>query len=331
MDAEEVMPLPNLIQMQVDAFKWFQEEGLRDLFEEISPITDFAGKMSLEFIVPEKPFGEPKYTEHDCRDRDMTYSAPLTVRAKLRKNVTAEGEPLGEIIEQEIFMGDFPLMTEQGTFVINGAERVVVSQLVRSPGVYYTSDADPATGRDLYMAKLIPNRGAWLEFETSNKDVLTVKVDRKRKIPVTTLLRAVGFGTNEDIEALFKDVDDNPDHQYVKATLERDNTEDEKSGLIEMYKKLRPGDPPTLENARSLINSLFFNERRYDLGRVGRYKLNKRLGVHEVLACEIQVKRLMNIFDKMAIPNIYGTGLFMILRSNSYYFKTIIFFIELYS
>ncbi|HZT95424.1 MAG TPA: DNA-directed RNA polymerase subunit beta [Chloroflexota bacterium] len=279
--AEEIMPLPNLIQMQADAFKWFQEEGLRDLFEEISPITDFAGKMSLEFIVPEKPFGEPKYTEHECRERDMTYSAPLTVRAKLRKNVTAEGEPLGEIIEQEIFMGDFPLMTEQGTFVINGAERVVVSQLVRSPGVYYTADTDPASGRDLYMAKLIPNRGAWLEFETSNKDVLTVKVDRKRKIPVTTLLRAVGYGTNEQIMDLFKSVDTDPDHHYIESTLERDNTEDEKSGLIEMYKKLRPGDPPTLENARSLINSLFFNERRYDLGRVGRYKLNKRLHVDE--------------------------------------------------
>ena len=277
----EVMPLPNLIQMQQDAFHWFQDEGLRELILEVSPITDFAGKMSLEFIVPEKPFGDPKYTEHECRERDMTYSAPLTVRAKLRKNVTAEGEPLGEIIEQEIFMGDFPLMTEQGTFVINGAERVVVSQLVRSPGVYYTSDVDPASGRDLYMAKLIPNRGAWLEFETSNKDVLTVKVDRKRKIPVTTLLRAIGYGNNEDIEKLFKDVDVNPDHQYVQATLDRDNTEDEKSGLIEMYKKLRPGDPPTLENARSLINSLFFSDRRYDLGRVGRYKLNKRLGVRE--------------------------------------------------
>jgi DNA-directed RNA polymerase subunit beta len=211
----------------------------------------------------------------------MTYSAPLAVRAKLRKNVTAEGEPLGEIIEQEIFMGDFPLMTEQGTFVINGAERVVVSQLVRSPGVYYTSETDAVTGRDLYMGKLIPNRGAWLEFETSNKDVLTVKVDRKRKIPVTTLLRAVGYGTNAEIEALFTDVDTNPDHQYIRSTLDRDNTEDEKTGLIEMYKKLRPGDPPTLENARSLINSLFFNERRYDLGRVGRYKLNKRLGVPE--------------------------------------------------
>jgi DNA-directed RNA polymerase subunit beta len=277
----EVMPLPNLIQMQWDAFNWFRDEGLRELFEEISPITDFAGKMSLEFIVPETPFGEPKYTEHECRERDMTYSAPLTVRAKLRKNVTAEGEPLGEIIEQEIFMGDFPLMTEQGTFVINGAERVVVSQLVRSPGVYFTSEVDPATGRDLYMAKLIPNRGAWLEFETSNKDVLTVKVDRKRKIPVTTLLRSIGYGTNEEIEKLFKDVDTNPNHQYIKATLERDTTEDEKTGLIEMYKKLRPGDPPTLENARSLINSLFFSDRRYDLGRVGRYKLNKRLHNHE--------------------------------------------------
>ncbi len=277
--AREVMPLPNLIQMQVDAFRWFQEEGLRELFEEISPITDFAGKMSLEFIVPESPFGEPKYSEHECRERDMTYSAPLTVQAKLRKNVTAEGEPLGEIIEQEIFMGDFPLMTEQGTFVINGAERVVVSQLVRSPGVYCTPETDPTTGRELWMAKLIPNRGAWLEFETSNKDVLTVKVDRKRKIPVTTLLRAVGYGTNAEIEALFKDVDTDPDHRYIQTTLERDNTEDEKSGLIEMYKKLRPGDPPTLENARSLINSLFFSERRYDLGRVGRYKLNKRLGV----------------------------------------------------
>jgi len=273
----EVMPLPNLIQMQADAFHWFQDEGLRELFEEVSPITDFAGKMSLEFIVPEKPFGEPKYGEHECRERDMTYSSPLTVRAKLRKNVTAEGEPLGEIIEQEIFMGDFPLMTEQGTFVINGAERVVVSQLVRSPGVYYTSDVDPASGRDLYMAKLIPNRGAWLEFETSNKDVLTVKVDRKRKIPVTTLLRSVGFGTDDDIKALFAGVDTNPDHQYIQSTLDRDNTEDEKTGLIEMYKKLRPGDPPTLENARSLINSLFFSDRRYDLGRVGRYKLDKRL------------------------------------------------------
>src|SRR5450759_4102835 len=192
----EVLEPPKLIQMQLDSFQWCQMEGIRELFAEISPITDVAGKMSLEFIVPEEPFGRPKYSEADCRLRDMTFSAPLTVKARLVKKVTAEGEPLGEITEQEVFMGDFPLMTDQGTFIINGAERVVVSQLVRSPGVYFTSDEDPTTGRSLWGAKLIPNRGAWLEFETSNRDVLTVKVDRKRKIPVTTLLRAVGYGTD---------------------------------------------------------------------------------------------------------------------------------------
>src|SRR5947209_6210243 len=259
----EVLPLPNLIQMQLDSFYWFQSEGIRELFEEISPITDFAGKMSLEFIVPEKPFGTPKYSEADCRLRDMTYSVPLTVKARLIKKVTAEGEPLGEITEQEVFMGDFPLMTEQGTFVINGAERVVVSQLVRSPGVYFTPDEDPSSGRELWAAKLIPNRGARLEFETSNRDVLTVKVDRKRKIPVTTLLRAVGYGTDEELRELLQDVDADPDHQYLQATLDRDPTHSMEEGLVEMYKRLRPGDPPTLENARSLINSLFFNDRRY--------------------------------------------------------------------
>src|SRR5579872_6610815 len=274
----EVLPLPNLIQMQLDSFRWFQQEGIRELFQEISPITDFAGKMSLEFIVPEAPFGKPKYNEADCRLRDMTYSAPLSVKARLVKKVTAEGEPLGEITEQEVFMGDFPLMTDQGTFIINGAERVVVSQLVRSPGVYFTADEDPATGRQLWGAKLIPNRGAWLEFETSSRDVLTVKVDRKRKIPVTTLLRAVGYGTDEQLHELLDEVDTGPDHQYLQATLDRDPTHSQDEGLVEMYKKLRPGDPPTLENARSLINSLFFNDRRYSLNRVGRYKLNKRLG-----------------------------------------------------
>src|ERR671929_288896 len=222
--SSEVLPLPNLIQMQLDSFRWFQTEGIRELFLEISPITDFAGKMSLEFIVPDEPFGKPKYSEADCRLRDMTYSAPLTVKARLVKKVTAEGEPLGEITEQEVFMGDFPLMTEQGTFVINGAERVVVSQLVRSPGVYFSPDEDPSTGRQLWGAKLIPNRGAWLEFETSNRDVLTVKVDRKRKIPVTTLLRAVGYGTDEELRALLGDVDADPDHHYVQSTLDRDPT-----------------------------------------------------------------------------------------------------------
>src|ERR687885_3060930 len=231
---DEVLPLPNLIQMQLDSFRWFQREGIKELFHEISPITDFAGKMSLEFIVPDEPFGRPKYSEADCRLRDTTFSAPLTVKARLVKKVTAEGEPLGEITEQEVFMGDFPLMTDQGTFIINGAERVVVSQLVRSPGVYFTADDDLTTGRSLWGAKLIPNRGAWLEFETSSRDVMSVKVDRKRKIPVTTLLRAVaavspgsplGKGTNEELLALYEEVDDNPDHRFMQATIDRDNTQ----------------------------------------------------------------------------------------------------------
>ncbi|MGH2447148.1 MAG: DNA-directed RNA polymerase subunit beta, partial [Chloroflexota bacterium] len=275
----EILPLPNLIQVQLDSFNWFQVEGIRELFQEISPITDFAGKMSLEFIVPQDPFGRPKYTEAECRLRDMTYSAPLTVKARLVKKVTADGEPLGEITEQEVFMGDFPLMTEQGTFVINGAERVVVSQLVRSPGAYFAPEEDPASGRELWGAKLIPNRGAWLEFETGKGDVLTVKVDRKRKIPVTTLLRAVGYGTDEELQELLSDVDTDPHHRYLDATIERDPTHSQAEGLVEMYKRLRPGDPPTLDNARGLINSLFFQPRRYDLNRVGRYKLNKRLGI----------------------------------------------------
>jgi DNA-directed RNA polymerase subunit beta len=290
--------------MQLDSFKWFQTEGIRELFDEISPITDFAGKMSLEFIVPDEPFGKPKYTEADCRLRDMTYSAPLTVKARLVKKVTAEGEPLGEITEQEVFMGDFPLMTDQGTFIINGAERVVVSQLVRSPGVYFTADEDASTGRALWGAKLIPNRGAWLEFETSNKDVMTVKVDRKRKIPVTTLLRAVGYGTDEELRAALGDLDSDAEHQYLDSTLERDPTHSHEEGLVEMYKKLRPGDPPTLENARSLISSLFFNDRRYSLNRVGRYKLNRRLGVPEETGPQILTKEdLLGIVREMVRAN----------------------------
>jgi DNA-directed RNA polymerase subunit beta len=303
----EVLPLPNLIQMQLDSFQWFQREGIKELFYEISPITDFAGKMSLEFIVPQEPFGKPKYSEAECRLRDMTYSAPLTVKARLVKKVTAEGEPLGEITEQEVFMGDFPLMTDQGTFIINGAERVVVSQLVRSPGVYFTAEEDPASGRLLWGAKLIPNRGAWLEFETSNRNVLTVKVDRKRKIPVTTLLRAVGYGTDEELHELLSEVDTDVDHSYLQSTLDRDVTHTQEEGLVEMYKKLRPGDPPTLENARSLISSLFFNDRRYSLNRVGRYKLNKRLGVGEETGEQILTKEDLGLIVKEMIrSNVQG-------------------------
>ncbi len=266
----EVLPLPNLIQTQTDSFEWFVTTGLRELLDEITPITDFTGK-NLELHFREYYFEEPKFNEEDCRTRDLTYARPLKVEVDL---VIKETD---EVKHQTVFMGDFPWMTEQGTFIINGAERVVVSQLVRSPGVYYTAAEDPATGRMLHAAKVIPNRGAWLEFETSNKDLLSVKVDRKRKIPVTTLLRAVGLETSE-IEKIFGPADDNPEHPYIALTLEKDPAETQDEALIEVYKKLRPGDPPTVDNARALVTSLFFNFRRYDLGRVGRYKLNKALG-----------------------------------------------------
>ncbi len=267
----DILAMQNLIKIQLDSFDWFKREGLKHLFAEISPISDFTGRnLELHFTVPDEPFGKPKYTEQECREKDITYSAPLRIRASLRNKQT------GEIKDQDIFMGDFPLMTEQGTFIVNGVERVVVSQLVRSPGIYFTAEYDAGTDRKLFMGKLIPNRGAWLEFETSNKNVLTVKIDRKRKIPVTTLLRAIGYGSNEEIIDLFKHVID-PQRDFIQETIDRDATKSVDEGLIEMYKKLRPGDPPTLENARSLINSLFFNARRYDLGRVGRYKLNRKL------------------------------------------------------
>ena len=281
----DIRPMPGLIQIQLDSFAWFKQEGLRELFEEISPIEDFTGKnLSLEFIVPPEPFGKPKYSEDECRDRDATYAAPLHVNARLTNKET------GEIIEKEIFMGDFPLMTKEGTFIINGAERVVVSQLVRSPGVYFTADEDATTGRRLFAAKLIPARGAWLEFETSNKNLLTVKIDRKRKLPVTTLLRALAslakdqphaasfdLSTDQGILDAFRDVDNDPNVRYIQATLDRDPVKREEEGLLELYKKMRPGDPATIDNARSLVKSLFFNPRRYDLGSVGRYKLNRKL------------------------------------------------------
>ncbi|GCF08998.1 DNA-directed RNA polymerase subunit beta [Dictyobacter arantiisoli] len=281
----DIRPMPGLIQIQLDSFEWFKREGLRELFEEISPIEDFTGKnLSLEFIVPPEPFGKPKYSEDECRDRDATFAAPLNVKARLINKET------GEIIEKDVFMGDFPLMTTDGTFIINGAERVVVSQLVRSPGVYFTVDADATTGKKMFAAKLIPGRGAWLEFETSNKNLLTVKIDRKRKIPITTLLRAISslakdqwhsedldLSTDQGILDAFAGVDNDEVIRYVQATLDRDPVKKEDEALLELYKKLRPGDPATLDNARSLVKNLFFNPRRYDLGSVGRYKLNRKL------------------------------------------------------
>src|ERR687888_1215489 len=266
----EVLPIPNLIELQLDSFHWFVDKGLRELFDEISPIKDFTGKvMELQFLDYE--FGTPKYSEEECRTKDLTFSKPLYVNVELLIKET------GEIQRQRVYMGDYPWMTDQGTFVINGAERVVVSQLVRSPGVYYSEVEDPTSGRMLYSAKVIPNRGAWLEFETNNKDQLWVKVDRKRKIAATTLLRAVGYETNDEISALFAPVDIDPEHPFTANTLEKDVTRTPAEALIEVYKKLRPGDPPTGDNARALVEGLFFNFRRYDLGRVGRYKFNKKL------------------------------------------------------
>ncbi|HMN29371.1 MAG TPA: DNA-directed RNA polymerase subunit beta, partial [Caldilineaceae bacterium] len=274
-----VLDLPRLTEVQLRSFDWFKGEGLRELFAEITPIVSFNKNLELHF--GDFYFGEPKYPEDECRERDITFSAPLWVKVKLVNRDT------GEISEQEVFMGDFPLMTESATFIINGSERVVVSQLIRSPGVYFTVEEDRSTGRELAGAKLIPSRGAWLEFETSKRDIVSVKVDRKRKLPVSILLRAIGFGTDEQIRALFADVDNDLDHPFIEATLERDPTSNptdhnEKGvddALLEFYKKLRPGDPPTLDNAKSFVQNLFFSPRRYDLGKVGRYKLNRRLGI----------------------------------------------------
>ncbi|MSQ41785.1 MAG: DNA-directed RNA polymerase subunit beta [Dehalococcoidia bacterium] len=271
--------MPHLIQMSRDSFQKFLSTGLRELLDEISPIDDFTGGR-MELRLGEYRLEAPKYSELECRLRDQTYAAPLRVRVELTVKET------GEVKEQELFMGDLPLMTDHGTFIINGAERVVVSQLVRSPGVYFTATPDPATGRRLTAGKLIPNRGAWLEFETDRRDAIYVKVDRKRRIPITVLLRAIDqdealadgeLGTEERVRARFVDVDTDPDHRYLDATLKKDSTENRRQALEEFYRRLRPGDPPTADNARNLLEQLFFTERRYDLGRVGRYKVNKRL------------------------------------------------------
>ncbi len=282
----EMLPVADLIETQIRSFNWFKREGLRELFEEINPITDYTGKnYELKFLDYE--FGQPKFDKEECRNRDMTFAAPLRINTRL---TIRTGENAGEIKESEVFMGDFPIMTEEGTFIVNGTERVVVSQLVRSPGIYFTSGEDRASGRMLYAAKLIPNRGAWLEIETSGKDILTVKIDRKRKIPVTTLVRALGYGSNNEIKALFADVDNNPEHKFIQSTLDKDSSTDVNDALVEMYKKIRPGDPPTVDNARALMTALFFNPRRFDLSRVGRFKLNRRLG----LGTDMTVRTLSN-------------------------------------
>ena len=277
---KEITDVPNLIELQVDSYKWFIEEGLKEVFEDISPIEDYTGNLILEFVDYSLD-DKPKYDIEECKDRDATYCAPLKVKVRLINKET------GEIKEQEVFMGDFPLMTEKGTFVINGAERVIVSQLVRSPGVYYALERDK-TGKKLISSTVIPNRGAWLEYETDSNDVISVRVDRTRKQPVTVLLRALGIGTDaEIIELLGED-------ERLAATLEKDNTKTVEEGLIEIYKKLRPGEPPTVESASSLLNALFFDAKRYDLAKVGRYKFNKKLALCYRIMNKISAEDVVN-------------------------------------
>ena len=305
----QVLEVPNLIESQIQSYDWFRDEGLKDVFREISPISDYTEK-KYELHFRDHKFSDPKYSPQECKEREITFSQPLYVTTHLVVKET------GEIKEMPIFMGDFPMMTENGTFIINGAERVVVSQLVRSPGIYFVIERNPSSNRGLCMAKLIPSRGAWLEFETSNKDVLSVKVDRKRKVSASIFLRALGIASDEEILSLFEGVDTEETHRFIQATLRSDPAADPRDATfreeelrqmwdkaewlheenqdfdlataqriaaaqVEFYKRLRPGEPPSLDNSRNLINNLFFEPRRYDLGRVGRYKFNRRLALQE--------------------------------------------------
>ena len=272
----EVLPVPDLISIQKESFEWFKSNGLREIFRDISPIEDFTGTMAVEF--GEHSFGEPKFTVEECKEKDMNYAAPLFVEVSLINRETEE------IKEQSVFMGDFPLMTDKGTFIFNGTERVVVSQLVRSPGVYYDLEIDKDTDKELFTGKIIPSRGAWLELEIDKKDTLGVRIDRKRRQPVTVLLRALGYENDEKLLRLFGSA------PSIAATLERDHTSSREEALIDIYRKLRPGEPPTVESAKGLLDNLFFNERRYDLARVGRYKLNKKLGLKVPLSVTVLTK-----------------------------------------
>ena len=268
---DEVLEIPNLIEIQKNSYQWFLDEGIREVFNDVATITDANGKLTLSFIDYSLD-DQPKYTISECKERDVTYAAPLRVKARLKNEET------GEITENKIFMGDFPLMTDSGTFVINGAERVIVSQLVRSPGVYYGFDYDK-TGKKLFKSTVIPNRGAWLEYEMDSNDVFYVRIDKNRKIPATTLIRALGKGTDDDIIDLFGE-----DERIRQTINEKDTTKNTEEALLEVYKKLRPGEPPTVESAQNHLNALFFDAKRYDLSRFGRYKYNKKLGVSNRLA-----------------------------------------------
>ena len=277
---DELLEKPNLIEIQRKSYEWFLEEGLKEAFKDISPIEDYTGNLSLEFIDYELD-EDSKYDVEECKERDVNYAVPLRVQVRFINKETSE------IKEQKVFMGDFPLMTEKGTFIINGAERVIVSQLVRSPGPYYDMKRDKV-GTQLFSSTIIPNRGAWLEYETDSNDIVSVRIDRTRKLPATTLIRALGHQSNHEILSLFGE-----DEKLIK-TLDKDSTVNQEEGLIEIYKKLRPGEPPTVESARNLINSLFFDEKRYDLAKVGRYKFNKKLGVSNRIEERVAAENIIN-------------------------------------
>ncbi len=280
---KEVLEMPDLIEVQKDSYKWFLEEGLKEVFEDISPIEDYSGHLSLEFVDFELCEDDVKYSIEKCKERDATYAAPLKVKVRLYNK---EKE---EISEHEIFMGDLPIMTQTGTFVINGAERVIVSQLVRSPGIYYAIGHDKI-GKRLFSSTVIPNRGAWLEYETDSNDIFYVRVDRTRKVPITVLIRALGVGTNDEIRALFGD------EPKIEASFSKDVSENYQDGLLELYKKIRPGEPLSVESAESLINAMFFDPRRYDLAKVGRYKFNKKLAFRNRIRNHILAEDVVDPF-----------------------------------
>ena len=271
----EVLEMPNLIEVQTNSYQWFLDDGLKEVFRDISPISDFGGHLSLEFVDFKLCRDESKYDIDQCKERDATYSAPLKVKVRLHNKETEE------IKEHEIFMGELPLMTATGTFIINGAERVIVSQLVRSPGIYYAIGHDKI-GKELFSSTVIPNRGAWLEYETDSNDVFFVRVDRNRKVPITVFLRALGLGTNAEIKELFGE------EPKILASIEKDTTENYQDGLLELYKKLRPGEPLSVDSAENLLNGMFFDPKRYDLAKVGRYKFNKKLHFkNRIVGCRL--------------------------------------------
>ncbi len=277
----DVLEMPNLIEVQKNSYQWFLDDGLREVFRDISPITDYTGNLILDFVDYSLD-DEPKYSVEECKERDTTYSAPLKAKVRL---INKES---GEVKEQEIFMGDFPLMTDTGTFIINGAERVIVSQLVRSPGIYYSMKFDKI-GKKLYSNTVIPNRGAWLEYETDSNDILSVRIDRTRKLPLTVLLRALGYGTDYEITQLLGE------DERILATIQKDNAKTYEEGLIEIYKRLRPGEPPTVDSAKNLINSLFFDAKRYDLAKFGRFKFNKKLALANLINGQVAAENIISV------------------------------------